>query len=522
MEETMNINDLERLSNARMGRRSLLKRAGALGLSLPIAGAVLSACSGGDDDDDDDTQGNDQPSGGDVAQAAGTQEVTITAFDLGLRPSEVTVEAGKTVRLTFVNEGVMEHDLAFTDMPCSNIKTVQEAGTMSDRARDMMAEKSGEKTPYAAAAGGGDTMVIEFLPDAEGQYEMLCLVPGHAQAGMRGTFTVGAAAAAEQDEEEDAHVAAAQTQTSGTPYEAEPLPLPVVAAPVGKRDPELVEVEIEARELVARVDEGVAFQFWTFDGTVPGTMIRCRVDDTVELTLKNATDSHMTHNIDLHAVTGPGGGAKATVVAPGESATIRFKALNPGVFVYHCAVAPIPQHISSGMYGLIVVEPEGGLPEVDHEFYVMQGDLYLEGQRGQLGLRDFSNDKMLDERPDYVLFNGSVGSISGERAFKASVGDTIRIFFGVGGPNLVSSFHVIGEIFDRVMQEGATEWHTNVQTTLVPAGGATVVEFTADVPGTYMMVDHSLGRLGKGAVGMIEVEGDENPAVFEVVSSPGA
>src|SRR5690606_2676147 len=186
------------------------------------------------------------------------------------------------------------------------------------------------------------------------------------------------------------------------------------------------------------------------------------------------------------------------------------------------AVAPIPHHISAGMYGLIVVEPEGGLPEVDHEFYVMQGDLYFEGGRNDLGLRQFSMDKMLDERPDYVVFNGSVGAITGERAFKAKVGDTVRIFFGVGGPNLVSSFHVIGEIFDRVMQEGATEWHTNIQTTLVPAGGATIVEFTCEVPGSYKMVDHSLGRLGKGAVGIIEVEGDENPEIFEVVSSPHA
>jgi len=349
---------------------------------------------------------------------------------------------------------------------------------------------------------------------------MLCVVPGHAAAGMRGTFTVGAATAASADEDEDhGHAEATEQAGRGTPYEAEQLPNPAVAPPVGNRGPELVKVELEAREVVARVDEGVAFEFWTYDGTVPGTMIRCRVGDTVELTLKNATDSRMTHNIDLHAVTGPGGGAEATIVGPGESATIRFKALNPGVYVYHCAVPPIPHHISAGMYGLIVVEPEGGLPEVDHEFYVMQGDLYLEGARGQLGLRQFSMDKMLDERPDYVVFNGSVGAITGERAFKAKVGDTVRIFFGVGGPNLVSSFHVIGEIFDRVMQEGASEWHTNVQTTLVPAGGATIVEFTCEVPGSYKMVDHSLGRLGKGAVGIIEVEGEENPDVFEVVST---
>jgi nitrite reductase (NO-forming) len=170
------------------------------------------------------------------------------------------------------------------------------------------------------------------------------------------------------------------------------------------------------------------------------------------------------------------------------------------------------------MYGLIVVEPEEGLPVVDREFYVMQGDFYLEGARGEQGLRPFSMDKMLDERPDYVVFNGGVGAISGENAFKAQVGETVRIFFGVGGPNIVSSFHVIGEIFDKVMPEGQTEWVSNVQTTLVPAGGATIVDFKCEVPGTLMMVDHSLGRLAKGAVGMIEVEGEANHDVFEVIA----
>jgi nitrite reductase (NO-forming) len=305
---------------------------------------------------------------------------------------------------------------------------------------------------------------------------------------------------------------------TGTPYPADRLPLPVVAPPVGKRDPQLVTQEIEIREVVGYMDEGVAYEFWTFGGTIPGPMIRVMVGDTVELTLKNPAESMMTHNIDLHAVTGPGGGGKVTLVAPGQSATFRFKALNPGVYVYHCATPPIPQHISSGMYGLIVVELEGGLPEVDREFYVMQGDFYLEGARGEQGLRPFSMDKMLDEHPDYVVFNGGVGSITEDRAFKAQVGETIRIFFGVGGPNIVSSFHVIGEIFDQVMQEGATEWSSNIQTTLVPAGGATIVDFKVEVPSTLMMVDHSLGRLAKGAVGMIVVEGDANPEVFEVVA----
>jgi nitrite reductase (NO-forming) len=196
--------------------------------------------------------------------------------------------------------------------------------------------------------------------------------------------------------------------------------------------------------------------------------------------------------------------------------------MNPGVYVYHCATPHIPTHIANGMYGLIVVEPPEGLPPVDHEFYVMQGDFYLEGDRAEKGLHDFSLKEMTDEHPNYVVFNGAVGAIADERAFKANVGETVRIFFGVGGPNITSSFHVIGEIFDNLYPEGATSpVHHNVQTTLVPAGGATVAEFTVDYPGTYVLVDHSLGRMTKGAVGMLDVEGEADPSVFDVNSSPG-
>jgi nitrite reductase (NO-forming) len=297
------------------------------------------------------------------------------------------------------------------------------------------------------------------------------------------------------------------------------LPLPQVAPPVGQREPTTVKYAVEVKEIVATLDDGVTYTYWTFGGTVPGPMLRVRVGDQVELTLTNNATSVVQHNIDLHAVTGPGGGAEATMVAPGESKTFRFQALNPGVYVYHCAVPPVAHHIASGMYGLIVVEPKGGLPKVDHEFYVMQGEFYLEGNRGDKGFRNFSTEKMLAEQPEYVVFNGSVGALTGDNALKAKVGETVRIFFGVGGPNITSSFHVIGEIFDRVAVEGGayedpSRWLTNVQTTGVPSGGATTVEFKVEVPGKYVLVDHSLGRAIKGAVGILMVEGPENPDVF--------
>jgi nitrite reductase (NO-forming) len=301
-----------------------------------------------------------------------------------------------------------------------------------------------------------------------------------------------------------------------------PLPLPQVAAPVGVRPPTTVKYEVETHEVTALMDDGVAYTYWTFGGTVPGPMLRVRQGDTVELTLKNAPESKLSHSIDLHAITGPGGGAKVTQIAPGESATFTFKALNPGAFIYHCASPLVPQHIANGMYGMIIVEPPEGLPPVDHEFYVMQGDFYLEGDRAEHGLHDFSLLDMVDEHPNYVVFNGSVGALTGDRALKASVGDTVRIFFGVGGPNTVSSFHVIGEILDRVYPEGATSpVLQNVQTTLVPAGGATIAEFKLNYPGNYTLVDHSLGRMTKGAVGLLQVDGAADPEVFNVIESPG-
>jgi nitrite reductase (NO-forming) len=249
---------------------------------------------------------------------------------------------------------------------------------------------------------------------------------------------------------------------------------------------------------------------------VPGPFVRVRVGDTVNLTYKNRADSRMIHSVDLHAVTGPGGGAVMTQTPPGETKAFRFKALNPGLYVYHCATPMVANHISSGMYGLILVEPPGGLPKVDREFYVMQGELYTDRAFGQRGHDEFSVEKLLAERPEYFVFNGAVGALTAEHPMKARVGDTVRIFFGVGGPNATSSFHVIGEIFDRVYPEAAfgAAPATNVQTTTVPAGGATIVEFKLEVPGRYILVDHALSRLERGLAGFLAVEGPEARDVF--------
>jgi nitrite reductase (NO-forming) len=237
-----------------------------------------------------------------------------------------------------------------------------------------------------------------------------------------------------------------------------------------------------------------------------------REGDLVEFHLNNHPSSKMPHNIDLHAVTGPGGGAASSFTAPGHSSQFSFTALNPGLYVYHCATAPVGMHVGNGMYGLILVEPKSGFPPADKEYYVMQGEFYTTGRFGEEGQQYFDQNKALDERPTYVVFNGAVSSLVGDKAITAKVGERVRLFIGNGGPNLVSSFHVIGEIFDHVYPEGGTvATQQNVQTTVIPAGGSAIVDFKVEVPGTYVLVDHSLFRaFNKGALGMLKVTGPEN------------
>ena len=291
---------------------------------------------------------------------------------------------------------------------------------------------------------------------------------------------------------------------------------PHVPPPIKRNFSARVVVNLEVREVVARLADGVEYTFWTYGGSVPGSFIRIREGDVVEFHLNNHPSSKLPHNIDLHAVTGPGGGAASTFTAPGHSSQFTFQALNPGLYVYHCATAPVPMHIGNGMYGLILVEPKDGLPPVDKEYYVMQGEFYTTGKYGEEGMQSFDMAKAIDERPPYIVFNGAVGSLVGDKAITAKVGERIRIFFGVGGPNLTSSFHIIGEIFDKVYPEaGLSLPNRNVQTTLVPSGGATVVEFKVDVPGTFILVDHSLTRaFNKGALGMLKVTGPENRVIY--------
>jgi nitrite reductase (NO-forming) len=322
-------------------------------------------------------------------------------------------------------------------------------------------------------------------------------LPAFAQAKMAATSA-------------PAHNHSAVAATPEAPLNVVRLPSDL-PGPIGKRGPQRVKVDFETTEVTGHLDDGATYQYWTFNNKVPGPFVRVRV----EVKLKNADDSVMMHNVDFHAVTGPGGGAKATEAAPGETRGFEFKALNPGLYVYHCATPTVAQHISNGMYGLILVEPEEGLPKVDHEFYVMQGEIYTEQAHGTKGHLGESYDKLISERPEYFIFNGSADALK-KNPLKAKVGETVRIYFGVGGPNYTSSFHVIGEIFDKAYPMASLSGPLkDVQTITTPPGGASVVDFKVEVPGNYVLVDHALSRVERGLAGILQVEGPQNEAIFK-------
>lgn len=288
-----------------------------------------------------------------------------------------------------------------------------------------------------------------------------------------------------------------------------------VPAPLNRSTSETVKMHLTTKEVISEVAPGIYNNYWTFDGQVPGPMLRVREGDTVETSITNDPSSLHEHNIDFHAATGPGGGATLSMVKPGETKTFTWKALQPGLYIYHCATSNVSVHNSHGQYGMILVEPKEGLPKVDKEFYVVQGELYTQGGIGKKGLVLFDPQALLDNNPTYVTFNGKINS---SPIIKVKKGETVRLYVGNGGVSLVSSFHIIGEIFDKVYVEGGLGdgalTNRNIQTTAVLPGGSTIVEFKTDVPGKYLLVDHALSRMNKGAWATLEVEGDPSPDIF--------
>lgn len=310
------------------------------------------------------------------------------------------------------------------------------------------------------------------------------------------------------------HGAASGTPEAPLDIVRDPSDLP---PPVAGDGPRTVKVGLQTTEVTGKLADGASYHYWTFNGKVPGPFIRVRVNDTVEVSLSNNADSNEIHSVDLHAVLGPGGGAVATSAAPGQTKGFTFKAMRPGLYVYHCATPMVARHITNGMYGMILVEPQGGLPKVDREFYVMQGEVYTSEPLGTKGFLTESQDKLMAEKPEFVVFNGSATALK-DKPLKSRVGETIRIFFGDGGPNLTSSFHVIGGIFDKAYPLGSLGMDTlpDVQTVGVPAGGSAIVEMTLAEPGRYVLVDHALSRVERGAAGLLDVEGPADDSIYKL------
>jgi nitrite reductase (NO-forming) len=392
------------------------------------------------------------------------------AIDGKLNPS-LNVNPGDVVKITLRNGDGIEHNVAIDEF---NVNS-----------------------PHVATKGQETS--ITFVADKAGTYTYYCTLPGH-RVTMQGKLMVGQSAPQVGQLSLDVQTVA-----------KDPTNIP---PPITRSTPTTVKVTLVARELVSLLADGTSFQFWTFNGTVPGPLIRVMQGDTVQVTVVNPKENKMAHNIDLHAVNGPGGGATVSNVAPGETKTFTFKALNVGAFIYHCAASPPYLHISHGMYGAILVEPPGGLPIVDKEFYVVQGEWYTNGSFGSTGYQDFSEGKASSEQPTYYSFNGRVGALVSAFNMTANVGDKVRIIFGDGGPNIGANFHVIGEIFDKVYTGSPDTYVANEETWYVPPGSAAIFEFTLDVPGRYVLVDHALWRIAHGAAGYLYGIGPNNPSIF--------
>jgi nitrite reductase (NO-forming) len=388
-----------------------------------------------------------------------------------VNPKLVTHE-GETVQINLVNGEGAEHDIV-----------IDQYGVRSNR-----------------VVGKGASSAVTFTASKTGEFAYFCSAPGHREAGMEGRVQVvpGPRAA---------------SPATAADVSRDPADVP---APIGPRAPQIVRVDLETVEVQGQLADKTTYGYWTFNGKVPGPMLRVRVGDTVEVHLRNDANSVMTHSVDFHAAIGPGGGAEFTQTDPGKEKVVTFKALTPGLFVYHCATPSVPQHITNGMYGMILVEPEGGLPQVDREFYIMQGEVYTAQSFGTQGDQEMDYDKLISERPEYFLFNGAVGALTRNHPLRASVGETVRIFFGVGGPNFTSSFHLIGGVFDQAYSGASlvSPPLAGVQTVSVPPGGATVVDFKVRRAGRYTIVDHALSRLERGLAGFLIVDGPKEDAIM--------
>ncbi|WP_424362659.1 multicopper oxidase domain-containing protein [Methylocystis parvus] len=383
-------------------------------------------------------------------------------------------------------EGKVNPDLIFHEGERAQVNLVNGEGAEHDIVFEFYDVRSNR------VVGKGASSTTSFVADKVGSFAYYCSVPGHRAAGMVGKIKVEPGPRG-------------RTALIAPDLSRDPSDLP---PPIRQRPPRRLRVDLTTEELQGRLDDKTTYRFWTFGGKIPGPFIRARLGDTLEVHLRNDPNSVLAHSVDFHGAIAPGGGAEDTQAFPGEEKVFSFKALVPGLFVYHCATPSVADHVANGMYGLLLVEPEGGLPEADREFYVMQGELYTTKPFGTAGQQEMDYERLMSERPNYFIFNGAVGALTKEHPLRAASGESVRIFFGVGGPNFASSFHVIGQIFDRVREgAGLAARLRDEQTVAVPPGGAAVFELDLNRAGHYVLIDHALSRMERGLVGDLIVEG---------------
>jgi nitrite reductase (NO-forming) len=402
----------------------------------------------------------------------GTLEVV--AVDLGFQPNAFTVDAPGTYEVALKNTGTIAHDVTFPD-----------------------------GTKITAASGETATGTI-VVPDNGTSF--ICSIPGHADAGMKATVSVKGTAATSSSDSHGGPAPALDIQ----PDPNAPAPVTRDATAPTALDGTVHDIDLVIEEKLMTVATGFVVSVWTFGGTVPGPVIRVHVGDTVRIHLKNPATNKLPHSVDFHSSM-VAWNDEMTSIDPGQEKLYEYKAEFAGVWMYHCGTAPALHHIANGMYGMMIVEPKEGLSKVDREFFLVQSEWYLGDQGEPASLTKASAGA---PSPDFVVFNGVANQYK-DAPIQIGTGEKIRVFILDAGPNIDSSFHIVGTIFDRVIKEGIelspeNPGHWGSQAVdLSPAQGA-IVEFSMAEDGLYPIVTHAFNFVGRGALGLFKA-GDGDP-----------
>jgi len=469
---------------------ALVLAAAACGTDAPDAPGAAGASGGASGAAPAAAEAASAPSG----QLSAGDSVEFLATEFAFDPSEVMAEPGAYTG-TLVNNGTIEHDITF-----ENGATV--------------------------VAAVGETVEFEFEVPEEG-VSYWCSIPGHKDAGMVGVINTSASPSAAADATAAPMEGHGAVGDAATTVEADPN-----AAPYEYRDPrapargegegftltpggapdggDLIDVELVVEEKQATVAEGFVQQIWTFNGTMPGPVIRTQVGDTVRVHLVNPAEATVSHSIDFHA-SQVAWNDEMRSLAPGEELIYEFTTDYAGVWMYHCGTDPVLHHIANGMFGMVIVEPEGGLPPMENEFFIVQHEWYL-GPQGEVS--SYAKANQAAPAPDFVMFNGAAFQYK-DNPIQIPTGEEVRLFVLDVGPSIDSSFHIVGTIFDNVIKEGihlerGNEGNWGSQAVdLSPAQGA-VIELKAMEDGLYPMVTHAFNFPGRGAVGLLQA-GDGEP-----------